>query len=159
LVLAGCGNMGYAMLSGWLKSGKLPPAAIFVVEPNADLRKRAEALGCSAAAEAGGIPADAVPGLVVIAVKPQVIRDVTAAYKRFNDGRTAFLSIAAGTPVATFEAILGNRAPIVRCMPNTPAAIGKGMMVVFSNRLVSNDTKRFVADLLSASGEVTDIDD
>ncbi|TIX74763.1 MAG: pyrroline-5-carboxylate reductase, partial [Mesorhizobium sp.] len=36
LVLAGCGNMGYAMLSGWLKSGKLPPAAIFVVEPNAD---------------------------------------------------------------------------------------------------------------------------
>lgn len=159
LVLAGCGNMGYAMLSGWLKSGKLPPAAVFVIEPNADLRMHAEALGCSAAADAGGIPADAVPALVVIAVKPQVIRDVTAAYMRFNDGRTTFLSIAAGTPVATFEAILGDRAPIMRCMPNTPAAIGKGMMVVFSNRLVSDDTRHFVADLLSASGEVTDIDD
>jgi len=47
----------------------------------------------------------------------------------------------------------------VRCMPNTPASIGKGMMVVFSNRLVSDDTKRFVADLLSASGEVATIDD
>ena len=159
LVLAGCGNMGYAMLSGWLKSGKLAPAAVFVVEPNADLRQRAEALGCGAAADAGGIPADTVPALVVIAVKPQVISEVTSAYKRFGDGRTTFVSIAAGTPVATFEAILGNRAPIARCMPNTPAAIGKGMMVVFSNRLVSDDSKRFVADLLSASGEVATIDD
>lgn len=159
LVLAGCGNMGYAMLSGWLKSGKLAPSAVFVVEPNEDLRQRAAALGCDTAAEAGAIPADAVPDLVVIAVKPQVIRDVTAAYKRFGDGRTTFVSIAAGTPSATFEAILGNRAPIVRCMPNTPAAIGKGMMVVYSNPLVSDDAKRLVADLLSASGEVTTIDD
>ncbi|MBZ9674491.1 pyrroline-5-carboxylate reductase [Mesorhizobium sp. ES1-1] len=159
LVLAGCGNMGYAMLSGWLKSGKLAPSAVFVVEPNADLRQRAAALGCDTAPDAGDIPADAVPELVVIAVKPQVIRDVSAAYKRFGDGRTTFVSVAAGTPSATFEAILGHRAPIVRCMPNTPAAIGRGMMVVFSNKLVSEDTKRFVTDLLSASGEVTTIED
>ncbi|MER9960009.1 pyrroline-5-carboxylate reductase [Mesorhizobium sp. M0045] len=159
LVLAGCGNMGSAMLSGWLKADKLPPAAVFVIEPNAELRKRAEALGCSAAADADAIPAHAVPTLVVIAVKPQVIRNVTAGYIRFNDGRTTFLSIAAGTPVATFEGILGDRAPILRCMPNTPAAIGKGMMVVFSNRLVSEDTKRLVADLLSANGQVADIGD
>ena len=159
LVLAGCGNMGYAMLAGWLKSRKLAPADVFVVEPNADLRQRAATLGCQVAAEAGAIPADAVPSLVVIAVKPQVIRDVTAGYRRFGDGRTTFVSIAAGTPVATFEAILGARAPIVRCMPNTPAAIGKGMMVVFSNPLVSPETKARVADLLSASGEVATIDD
>ena len=159
LVLAGCGNMGYAMLAGWLKSGKLAARSVFVVEPNAELRKRAEHLGCGVAADANGIPADAEPDLVVIAVKPQVISDVTSAYKRFGDGRTTFVSIAAGTPVATFEAILGNRAPIARCMPNTPAAIGKGMMVVFFNRLVSDDSKRFVADLLSASGEVATIDD
>ena len=159
LVLAGCGNMGYAMLAGWLKSGKLAPPAVFVVEPNDALRKRAEALGCGGAADAAGIPAEAAPSLVVIAVKPQVIREVTAAYKRFGDGRTTFLSVAAGTPVATFTEILGDRTPIVRCMPNTPAAIGKGMMVVFSNPLVSDDTKRFVADLLSASGEVAEIDD
>jgi pyrroline-5-carboxylate reductase len=159
LVLAGCGNMGYAMLSGWLKARKLDPADVFVVEPNTDLRNRAAALGCVSAADAGGIPAEAIPELVVIAVKPQVIRDVTAAYKRFSNGQTTFVSIAAGTPVATFEEVLGNRAPIMRCMPNTPAAIGKGMMVVFSNGLVSDETKRFVADLLSASGKVADIDD
>ena len=159
LVLVGCGNMGYAMLSGWLKSGKLAQSDVFVVEPNADLRSRAEALGCHAAADAGAIPADAVPQLVVIAVKPQVIRAVTAAYARFGDGRTTFLSIAAGTPIAIFEDVLGSRAPITRCMPNTPAAIGKGMMVLFSNDLVTDETKRLIADLLSASGEVTTIDD
>ncbi|MDX8541071.1 pyrroline-5-carboxylate reductase [Mesorhizobium abyssinicae] len=159
LVLAGCGNMGFAMLSGWLKSGKLAPQSVFVVEPNDALRKRAEALGCGVAADAAGIPADAVPSLAVIAVKPQVIREVTAAYTRFGDGRTTFLSVAAGTSVATFTSILGDSAPIVRCMPNTPAAIGKGMMVVFCNPLVSDETKRFVADLLSASGQVAEIDD
>ncbi|RWG00399.1 pyrroline-5-carboxylate reductase [Mesorhizobium sp.] len=159
LVLAGCGNMGYAMLSGWLKSGKLEPSAVFVVEPNAELRRRAEHLGCGAAADASAIPAEAMPDLVVIAVKPQVIRDVTASYKRFADGGTTFVSIAAGTPVATFEEILGGLAPIVRCMPNTPAAIGKGMMVVFSNPLVPDNVRRFAAELLSASGVVTTIDD
>lgn len=159
LVLAGCGNMGYAMLSGWLKSGKLDPSEIFVVEPNADLRKRAEVLGCNGAADAEGIPADVQPMLVVIAVKPQVIRDVTAGYRRFGDGRATFVSIAAGTPVATFEEILGGRAPIVRCMPNTPAAVGKGMMVVFANPLVGDDARGFVSDLLSASGQVATIDD
>ena len=92
-------------------------------------------------------------------MKPQVIRDVTADYARFGNGGTTFLSIAAGTPVATFEAVLGKDTPIVRCMPNTPAAIGKGMMVVFSNPNVSDEVKAFAADLLAASGEVATIDD
>lgn len=159
LVLAGCGNMGYAMLSGWLKSGRLKADEVFVVEPNGDLRARAEALGCQTGETAQAIPADAVPRLVVIAVKPQVIRDVVAGYRRFGDARTTFLSIAAGTPVATFRQILGERTPIARCMPNTPAAIGKGMMVVFSTPLVSAETRDFVNALLSTSGEVASIAD
>jgi pyrroline-5-carboxylate reductase len=159
LVLAGCGNMGYAMLSGWINAGKLKAVEVFVVEPNADLRKRAGTLGCRTAADAAEIPGDAVPQLAVIAVKPQVIREVIKAYTRFGDGRTTFVSIAAGTPVATFETVLGQRAPVMRCMPNTPAAIGKGMMVLYSNKLVSDESKHVVADLLSASGKVTTIDD
>ena len=159
LVLAGCGNMGYAMLSGWVKAGKLKPGEIFVVEPNADLRARAEALGCHSGTTAEDIPQDAVPRLIVIAVKPQVIRDVLAGYRHFGDGRATFVSIAAGTPVATFQQVLGDKAPVVRCMPNTPAAIGKGMMVVFSTPLVPAETRAFVGDLLSASGAVATIDD
>ncbi len=159
LVLAGCGNMGYAMLFGWVGSGKLAAADVFVVEPNEDLRARAARLGCHVGASAGDIATDAVPDLVVVAVKPQVIRDAVSAYKRFGDGRTTFLSIAAGTPVATFEDVLGERAPIIRCMPNTPAAIGKGMMVLYANALVSQETGQAVADLLSVSGEVATVSD
>ncbi|SFT99781.1 pyrroline-5-carboxylate reductase [Mesorhizobium sp. YR577] len=159
VVLAGCGNMGYAMLAGWLKSGQLKPSETFVVEPNADLRARAEKLGAAASPDASGLPAGATPKLVVLAVKPQVIREVTAAYKHLGNGETTFVSVAAGTPIATFETILGSKTPIIRVMPNTPAAIGKGMMVVYANGNVSALTKRIVDELLSASGAVATIDD
>jgi pyrroline-5-carboxylate reductase len=159
LVLAGCGNMGYAMLAGWLRAGKLAANEVFVVEPNDELRARAEALGCGGAADAAAIPADAVPQLVVLAVKPQVIRTVAESYRRFAGGRTTFVSIAAGTAVATLERSLGGKPAVIRCMPNTPAAIGKGMMVVFSNPLVSEAARQQVLDLLSASGEVATIED
>jgi pyrroline-5-carboxylate reductase len=158
LVLVGCGNMGYAMLSGWLNSGKLAPSETLVIEPNDDLRDRAGRLGSLVAASIDDAPAELSPELIVIAVKPQVIREVTAGYKRFADSAT-FVSIAAGTGIAAFTKILGAHAAVMRCMPNTPAAIGKGMMVVVSNPNVSERTKTLVNDLLSTSGAVATIDD
>ena len=159
VLLAGCGNMGYAMLAGWINSGKLDPTEALVVEPNAELRDRAAKLGSRVAASADEIPEGASPELIVLAVKPQVIRDVTADYKRFAGGPTTFLSVAAGTSVATFEGVLGAQTAVMRCMPNTPASIGKGMMVTFANARVTDAAKSFVSDLLSASGKVATIDD
>lgn len=159
VVLVGCGNMGYAMLEGWLKSGRLVAGETFVVEPNEALRQRAVKLGSEAGERADELPAGLAPNLVVFAVKPQVMRAVVPDYGRFVAGGTTFLSIAAGTGIAVFEELLGRSAPIIRCMPNTPAAIGKGMMVVFSNPNVSAATKEFVTDLLAASGAVATIDD
>lgn len=158
VVLVGCGNMGYAMLGGWIASGRLKPAEIAVVEPTDALRERAQALGVAAVAAAGDLPADARPRLVILAVKPQVILDVVPAYARYRDTAT-YLSVAAGTPVAALRSRLGADAAIVRCMPNTPAAIGKGMMAVFANDRVSDSARDFVNGLLSASGEVAAIDD
>ncbi len=158
VVLAGCGNMGHAMLSGWLKSERLASGDVWVVEPNETLRSRAAELGTHAIATSEALPAELSPTLVVFAVKPQVMREVVAAYKRFAGGQTTFLSIAAGTPIAIFQEILGD-VPIIRCMPNTPAAIGKGMMVTVTNRLVTDSVRRFVDGLLSASGEVTSVND
>ncbi|MEQ1953928.1 pyrroline-5-carboxylate reductase [Mesorhizobium sp. CN2-181] len=157
-ILVGCGNMGYAMLAGWLKSGRLSPAEVFVVEPNAELQARAAALGVAVGTGSEDVPSDAAPRLIILAVKPQVIRDVTAGYQRFAGGGTIFLSVAAGTPISTFEDILGP-VPFVRCMPNTPAAIGKGMMVVFANPRVPADELGFIKDLLTTSGAVATIDD
>ena len=143
IVLVGCGNMGFAMLSGWLTARKIANDEVFVVEPNDDLRGRAAKLGCQVAAGPQAIPGDANPKLVIFAVKPQVMREIVADYIGFATRKSAFLSIAAGTPIATFEEILGSDAAIVRCMPNTPAAIGKGMMVLFSNPQVTGDHPRF----------------
>ncbi len=158
VLLAGCGNMGYAMLAGWINSGKLDPTETLVIEPNDELRARAAKLGGKVAAGSDEIPADAAPDLVVFAVKPQVIRAVTEGYRRFAGGATTFLSIAAGTGISAFEEILGGDAPIMRCMPNTPASIGKGMMVTFANAHVSDEAKIFISTLLSASGAVAAID-
>lgn len=159
IVLVGAGNMGFAMLSGWLKAGKVKPANVLAIEPDEALRGRAARLGCQVAADAEGLKAGSTPKLVVLAVKPQVIRDVTAGYAALGDGATTFLSIAAGTPVATFQEVLGAATPIIRCMPNTPAAIGKGMMVLYTTPAVSAEAAGFVTGLLSANGEVATIDD
>jgi pyrroline-5-carboxylate reductase len=150
--------MGYAMLSGWLKSGRLGPAEALVVEPDAALRRRAEDLGPTAMASSADLDAGLRPQLVVLAVKPQVIREVAAGYVRFAGGPTTFLSVAAGTGIATLQEILGEATPVMRCMPNTPAAIGKGMMVVYSTSLVSEDARALVTGLLRASGEVATVD-
>ena len=158
VLLVGCGNMGYAMLAGWLNSGKLASSEAAVVEPNNELRDRAARLGVTVAASGAELADTLSPELIVIAVKPQVLRDVIAGYRGFA-GSATFLSIAAGVGVAAFTGILGAGTAVVRCMPNTPAAIGKGMMVVYSNANVAETAKAFVGELLSASGEVATIDD
>ncbi|WP_274427229.1 pyrroline-5-carboxylate reductase [Chelativorans sp. YIM 93263] len=155
VILVGCGNMGYAMLRGWLDTGKLAPGDLTVVEPNEALRERSDGHGVKAVESV-----DAVDGadLVIFAVKPQVMRSVLPAYRRFAEN-AAFCSVAAGIGVAVFTDILGPQAAVIRCMPNTPAAIGKGMMVTFSNEHVTAETETFVQDLLSASGKVATVDD
>lgn len=159
VILVGCGNMGHAMLAGWLNAGQIAARDVAVVEPSEALRERAAKLGVATLADAANLPQDAAPLLVVLAVKPQVIRQVTEAYRRFAGSGTTFLSIAAGTPIATLADVLGERTPIMRCMPNTPAAIGKGMLVTYANPHVSEDAKAFVAGLLETSGRVATIPD
>ncbi len=159
VILAGCGNMGHAMLAGWLKSGRLGASEVAVVEPNEALRARAGALGVAALADVAELPAGAAPSLIVLAVKPQVILNVAKAYRRFADDGATILSIAAGTGVARLAGVLGDRASIMRCMPNTPAAIGKGMLVTYANPHVPEDVKAFVSALLVTSGEVAAITD
>lgn len=157
VILVGCGNMGFAMLSGWLASARLFPGEVVIVEPNADLRRRAAELGVSTIQSAAELAADLQPVVVIFAVKPQVMREVVPAYRRFAEA-SAFLSIAAGTRIALFEELLGEKAAVIRCMPNTPAAIGKGMMVLVANANVNAETEAFVVDLLAASGAVAKVD-
>jgi pyrroline-5-carboxylate reductase len=146
------------MLSGWLKAGRLDPEEILVVEPGEALRQRAHGLGVEAVADASGLPAELRPELVLFAVKPQMIRAVVPAYRRFAASGATFVSVAAGTRIALFEELLGEAVPVMRCMPNTPAAIGRGMMVLASNGRVASETDAFIEALMATSGRVARID-
>ena len=154
VLLVGCGNMGRAMLAGRLAAR--PGLKALAVEPAEALRTEAEALGASVFAGPAELPEDLAPDLVVLAVKPQVMPTVLPDYARFSSA--TFVSIAAGTTVTTLKAGLGAGAPVIRCMPNTPAAIGAGMMVCCATEEVSEAAKALASELLAASGEVAWID-
>lgn len=155
VLLVGCGNMGRAMLAGWLKA--IPSLKAHVVEPTDALREQAASLGAKAVAAAADLPADLKPDLVVLAVKPQVMASVLGDYAGYSSA--TFVSVAAGTTVATLKSGLGEGAPIIRCMPNTPAAIGAGMMVCYPTPEVNEAAKTLTDTLLAASGAVAWIDD
>lgn len=158
LLLIGGGKMGSAMLGGWL-AGELQPSQCLVVEPD---RTAAAALrGRHGVAVVGGVEEiadDVTPEMVVLAVKPQVMDDVLPPYRRFVRADTVFVSIAAGKSVTFLERALGDAA-IVRAMPNTPAAVGRGITAAFANARVSARQRDAADRRLSAVGEVVWIDD
>ena len=124
LVLLGCGKMGSALLEGWLAGG-LPASAVTVIEPSPSDWLRARGVRLNEA-----LPA--APTVAVIAVKPQMMGAALPQLQAVG-GDTLFLSIAAGTPIAAFEAAFGPGARVVRAMPNTPAAVGRGVTALIGN--------------------------
>ncbi len=158
LVMVGCGNMGRAMLAGWISSGRLAPEEVDVVEPNEGNRAAAADLGVRVHQDAEGVRGLS-PKLVMVAVKPQVIEAVLPAYAGMVERGAAILTIAAGIPIRRYEELVGGKAAVIRCMPNTPAAIGAGMMVTVANDAADADLRAYVSDLLAASGAVTEIAD
>ena len=158
ILLAGGGKMGTALLGGWLERG-LHASDITVVDPiEQTVKAVAEGFGVIAVTDVSAIDENFAPMAIVLAVKPQAMDDAAQAYKGFAEG-AVFLSIAAGKTIAYFESILGAQAAIVRAMPNTPAAIGRGITVACANDII-DDAGRVLCDgLLGAVGDVAWIDD
>jgi len=157
LLLVGCGKMGSALLAGWRESG-IVAAGVHVVEPmgvggvaaGADVR---------AVTRVDDLPKGLDPEVVVFAVKPQQMAEVAPPYRRFVKSGTLFLSIAAGTPIRFFEEKLGRDAAIVRAMPNTPAAIGRGITVACPNPRATAAQSALAKSLLEAVGEALIVGD
>ena len=148
LVLLGCGKMGSAMLAGWLRQG-LSPSSVWVSDPKpSDWLTTLAGQGLHLNAP---LPED--PAIVLIAVKPQMMADALPALAALGNGRTLFLSVAAGTPIAYYESVLGARTPIIRAMPNTPAAIARGITAITGNAHAGAQDMDLAETLLSAVGE------
>jgi len=152
ILLVGCGKMGSALLGGWLDQG-IAADQVLVVEPALDADRSAVPDGVKVLADAAGIPSDFSPAVVIFAVKPQVMGDVVPSYGRFVAAGAVFLSIAAGTPIRFFEGALGDGAAVVRVMPNTPAAVRRGMSVLCPNGNADQAQQDLCAGLMAAVGD------
>ncbi|MGI9378277.1 MAG: pyrroline-5-carboxylate reductase [Methyloligellaceae bacterium] len=156
LYLVGAGKMGSALLSGWLAEG-LDPEKVIVQDPSppADAKSLFEQhnISCGKSPELAG-----AAKIIVLATKPQIFDNVLPGLVKKLDDRTLILSIAAGKTIADIQSILGPR-PIVRAMPNTPAAVNAGITVAVANDRVSDDQVQQAQSLLGTVGEVAWIDE
>jgi pyrroline-5-carboxylate reductase len=152
IALAGAGKMGSAMLTGWLAGG-LDPKRVVVIEPQPSAE-----IGTLTSRGVRLNPSDTGPvETLVIAVKPQSFRDAGAALKRLVDVSTLVVSIMAGATIASLAQVCGGA--VVRAMPNTPAAIGRGITVAVAADNVSAAQRATADALLRATGSVEWVND
>ncbi|WP_276202827.1 pyrroline-5-carboxylate reductase [Geminicoccus roseus] len=155
VLLVGCGKMGSAMLHGWLAAG-LPAANAHVVEPGPTA---GVPRGVDWVFKAEELPADLAPDVIVLAVKPQMMDAAAAGFRPFVQRGGLVLSVAAGKTIATYEGYFGHGTPVVRAMPNTPAAVGRGASVLVANGHASPDQRRLAEQLMAAVGTTDWIED
>ncbi|WP_316237613.1 pyrroline-5-carboxylate reductase [Bradyrhizobium sp. SZCCHNR1015] len=151
IVLAGAGKMGGAMLAGWLAGG-LDPKRVVIIEPMPSAEITALVAKGVRLNPASSAPAE----VVIVAVKPQMFPDAAPALKPWVGDGTLVLSIMAGTTIASLQRAVGGA--VVRAMPNTPAAIGRGITVAVPAGNVSAAQRLLTDALLRATGAVEWVD-
>lgn len=157
LVLAGAGNMGGAMLAGWLAQG-LDPARIHVQDPGPP-GPIAELLARHGITAASRVAPGRPPAVLLMAVKPQVMEDVFPPLASLAGPDTVVLSVAAGRTIASFERHLPAGAAVVRSIPNTPASVGRGITAAVANANVTKAQRQLCQRLLESIGAVVWMDE
>jgi pyrroline-5-carboxylate reductase len=157
LVLIGAGKMGGALLEGWLKTGidskkitvldPSPPPEVKALIENQNVRWNAPVSSITNAE------------VLLIAVKPQAMEDVLPQLVQLASSKPLIISVAAGKTIASFERHFGNGAAIIRTIPNTPAAVGRGITAMAGNSNVSPAQRQLAHALLSSVGEVVTVED
>lgn len=151
VVLIGAGNMGGALLSGWLKKG-VAGSSIIVVDPGPS-DAMMSLIRESGATHLTQAPTDKTAGILFLAIKPQLMDAVLPPLKPIVGPETVVVSIAAGKTLSGIEALLGKSAAI-RAMPNTPAMVGRGVTGAYANEAVTEQQRSLVETLLKVSGPV-----
>ena len=155
ILLLGGGRMGGAMLAGWRERG-LAPSLVIDPAPAAAALAGGEVQVVS---DPGELPPEFAPAAVVLAVKPQQADAALPGVARFAEDGAVMLSIMAGRTIAGLQRMLGAGAPVVRAMPNTPAAIRQGITVACPGPGVTPAQKALCDGLLASVGEVAWVDD
>jgi len=159
-VLIGAGHMGGALLRGWLSersASKLKPHEILVIDPSpGEAAKKALELGAKFSAR---LTKGAASGLklCLLAIKPQLFNELGPELAKSLPKDVLVVSIMAGVNLRTLSSVLGPR-PIVRAMPNMPAAYGKGITAYVCSEGVSKAQEKLAAQRLGAGGDVVRVD-
>jgi pyrroline-5-carboxylate reductase len=157
IFLVGAGNMGGALLKGWL-ARDIAASRIFVQEPSPP--PEIAALMASARVVTGVPPAmPSPPAVMVLAVKPQAMDEVLVRVAPLVAPETVVLSIAAGWTIDGLARHLPVETAIIRAMPNTPAAIGRGITALYANAKVRPKQARLCETLLAVAGEIVWLDE
>ena len=156
LVLVGAGKMGGAMLEGWLAGGA-DPSRIVALDPSPppEMKALLQRHDIRLNPDVSTIKDAEV---VIVAVKPQLMEDVLPGIASLKASKPLILSVAAGKTIATFERHFGSDAAVIRTIPNTPAAVGRGITAMASNANVSPAQLALARTLLEAVGEVVTVD-
>jgi pyrroline-5-carboxylate reductase len=151
IAFIGAGNMGRSMAGGLLKSG-WHPARLVLADSDSQQRQAVEDL-LNVRAYADNSVAVEDAGIVVLAVKPQVLKPVAEGLAPVvQQKHPLIVSIAAGVRIPDLERWLGGNLAIVRVMPNTPALVGSGASAMFANRRVSAEQRDIAESILRAVG-------
>ncbi len=151
LVLAGAGNMGGALIAGWLAQG-LDPKRVVVQDP-APHPAVAAVLAKAGIVSVQVVKLSAPPAVLLMAVKPQVMEDIFPPLARLVGPQTVVLSVAAGRTIASFEKHLPQGTAVVRTIPNTPSSVGRGITAAVCNGFVTDKQKALCEALLRGVGE------
>ena len=163
IVLVGCGKMGTAMLKGWIDH--FDSDTVFtIIDPFMAVKnpfiddKRITVLAQASPAKPSH-PDMISPDIIVLAVKPQVMEQALAPLVNLAGADTLWLSIAAGISIDWLRQRITPDAAIIRTMPNTPAAIGKGVTAMAVGDGVSEAMQKLAEEILSVVGKVVRLDD
>lgn len=158
ITFVGGGNMAHSLIGGLVADG-YAPAAIRVTDPHERSRAAlAERFGVSVSDDNRAAVADA--DIVIIAVKPQMVREVIGGIAEpLGARRPLVVSIAAGVREADISRWLGYAGPVVRCMPNTPSLLQSGVTALYPNAHVDARQRDAAESILRAVGTVIWLDD
>lgn len=154
----GAGNMAGAIIGGMIDSGFSADAITATSPDDSMLAPLRERLGIHTSTDNAAAVAEA--DVVVLAVKPQIMREVCEGMRDAVQARRPLIvSVAAGLPAETLERWLGGDLPLVRCMPNTPSLVGAGAAGLYANANVDEAQRRLATELMEAVGLVEWVDD
>ncbi len=157
LVLIGAGKMGTAMLQGWLEAGIKPDqVTIFDPSPPPETLAVIEKHSIS-----HNPPVDSVTGVeaVLVAIKPQMVDEVLPAMATLASAKPLVVSVVAGKTISAFRRHFGADTPVIRTIPNTPAAVGRGITAMAASDGVSPEQSALATALLASLGEVVTVSD